>query len=255
MMLEARKVSLKYGNHMAVEDLSLTLQEGQWLMVVGPNGAGKSSLIAALSGTRPFSGEVTLDGQDIRTLPPRSRARKVGVLAQHQSVHYAFTVEEVVRLGRYAHQKGWLSGSDPEGEAMVDRALDWTGMADMRQRSILKLSGGERQRAFLAQVLAQNPAILMLDEPADSLDLNYQKILFELTETWARQPGKAVISVVHDLSIARRYGSHALLMQGGRNLAWGSKDAVLQPENLNAVYGMDVGAWMRQLAAPWMEEK
>ena len=251
-MFEASHITLKYGPHAAVDDLSVSLIPGQWLMVIGPNGAGKSSLLAALSGSRPFSGQVLLEGQDIKSLSPRRRARLVGVLAQRQSVHYAFTVEEVVRLGRYAHRAGWLAASDPEEEDALARALDWTGMAPFRRRSILSLSGGERQRAFLAQVLAQDPAILMLDEPADSLDLQYQKKLFELAEAWARQPGKAVISVVHDLSIARRYGSHALLMKSGKAVAYGEKESVLSPENLNFAYGMDVRAWMRELAAPWL---
>jgi iron complex transport system ATP-binding protein len=252
MMLEARRITLSYGPHEAVKDVSLHLEEGQCLMVIGPNGAGKSSLIAALSGSKPYAGTVLLNGQDSKALSPRGRARLVGVLSQRQAVHYAFTVEEVVRLGRYPHRKGWFSGADPAGEAMVDRALAWTGMGEMRSRSILSLSGGERQRAFLAQVLAQDPAILMLDEPADSLDLKYQKTLFELTETWARQPGKAVISVVHDLSIARRYGSHAMLMHHGKCVAQGEKAVVLKADNLNTAYGMDVYAWMRDLSRPWI---
>ncbi|MDD3110220.1 MAG: ABC transporter ATP-binding protein [Eubacteriales bacterium] len=251
MMLTASHITLKYGERKAVADVSFSLQEGQWLMVIGPNGAGKSSLIAALSNTRPFQGKVTVRGQDIRILPPRPRAQAVGVLAQHQALHYAFTVEEVVRLGRYAHRNGWLAAHDPQGEAMVGQALQWTGMAELRERSVLTLSGGERQRVFLAQVLAQDPAILMLDEPAEALDLKYQKTLFELTDVWAAQPGKAVISVVHDLSVARRFGSHALLMRDGKCLAQGTKAEVLQPKHLNKAYGMDVGAWMRTLALPW----
>ncbi|NLG58038.1 MAG: ABC transporter ATP-binding protein [Clostridiales bacterium] len=253
-MLKARHITLKYGEHQALRDVSLSLSEGQWLMVIGPNGAGKSSLIAALSHSRPFGGQVSLKGQDIRSLSPRQRARLVGVLRQQQTVQYAYTVEEVARLGRYAHGAGWLKGRDREGRAMVDRALELTGMAALKERSLLTLSGGERQRAFLAQVLAQDPAILLLDEPADALDLKYQKTLFELTETWAKQPGRAVISVVHDLSIARRFGSHALLLQDGRCLAQGEKEAVLSPRHLNAAYGMDVGAWQRELALPWVRE-
>lgn len=250
-MLDASHISLHYGPHLAVKDLSLRLEEGQWLMVIGPNGAGKSSLIAALSGSRPFGGTVRLRGQDIKTLSPRSRARMVGVLSQRQAVHYAFTVEEVVRLGRYAYRKSWLSGGDPGSEQAVEQALCWTGMGELRRRSILSLSGGERQRAFLAQVLAQDPDILMLDEPSGALDLKYQQKLFELTGDWVRRPGKAVISVVHDLSIARRYGSHALLMRKGACIAQGGKEEVLSPDNLNAAYGMDVYSWMRQLALPW----
>ncbi len=130
MMLSASHVSLHYGPSAAVLDVSLSLEAGQWLMVIGPNGAGKSSLIAALSGSLPFTGEVRLLNQNIKSLSPRQRARLVGVLSQRQGVYCAFTVEEVVRLGRYAHKKGWLSACGLGGDAMVEQApFTRTGMA------------------------------------------------------------------------------------------------------------------------------
>ena len=119
---------------------------------------------------------------------------------------------------------------------------------------MLTLSGGELQRTFLAQVLAQDPKLLLLDEPTNHLDLIYQKQIFALISSWLREPGRAVVSVVHDLSLARSFGTDALLMDHGRQIAHGSAAQVLTPERLNAVYGMDVPAWMRSLYAQWAED-
>ena len=250
-MLTAKDVSVRYGDFAAVDGVSLTLEEGQWLMLVGPNGAGKSTLIHAIAQSVAYRGSIRLEGQDIRAFRPAQLARRVGVLSQQHHVGYAYTVEEIVRLGRYAHARGFLASRDDEDGARVTQALRATGMEALRHASVLSLSGGELQRAFLAQAFAQNPGILLLDEPANHLDLVYQKQAFALIDEWRRQPGKAVISVVHDLSLAKRYGTHALLMHHGRCVAQGEKDAVLTPDNLRAVYEMDVHGWMRELQAQW----
>ena len=126
------------------------------------------------------------------------------------------------------------------------RAGQWTGLTALRRASVLTLSGGELQRTFLAQVFAQNPKLLILDEPANHLDLIYQKHIFSLIEAWLKQPGRAVISVVHDLSLAKKYGTHAVLMDRGRCAAQGKTAEVMTRERLEAVYGMDVYGWMRR---------
>lgn len=250
-MLEVRHLTVRYGAKTVVEDLSLTLAAGQWLMLIGPNGAGKSSLIEAIAQGVPYTGQALLAGEDIRTLRPARLAQQLGVLAQRNTVAYAYTVEEVVRLGRYAHGGGFLRGKDEDGEAQVERALALTGLTELRRASLLTLSGGELQRAFLAQVFAQDPQVLLLDEPANHLDLIYQKQLFGLLRDWLRQPGRAVLSVVHDLSLARRYGTHAVLMHHGRCAAQGEIDQVMTPEHLRQVYGMDVYGWMNELLGQW----
>ena len=250
-MLCAENVTVRYGDFTAVDGLSFSLEEGQWLMLVGPNGAGKSTLLHAISQGVPYSGTIRLAGRDIRSYKPVQLARTVGVLAQHHHVGYAYTVEEIVRLGRYAHRGGFLSSHDDEGEAWVEEALRLTGMEDLRKASVLTLSGGELQRAFLAQVFAQNPSILILDEPANHLDLVYQKQIFSLIDQWRAQPGRAVISVVHDLSLARKYGTHALLTHHGKTVAHGKTADALTAENLRSVYEMDVHKWMRDLLGQW----
>ncbi len=250
-MLKVRHLTVRYGAKTVVEDLSLTLAAGQWLMLIGPNGAGKSSLIEAIAQGVPYTGQALLAGEDIRTLRPARLAQQLGVLAQRNTVAYAYTVEEVVRLGRYAHGGGFLRGKDEDGEAQVERALALTGLTELRRASLLTLSGGELQRAFLAQVFAQDPQVLLLDEPANHLDLIYQKQLFGLLQDWLRQPGRAVLSVVHDLSLARRYGTHAVLMHHGCCAAQGEIDQVMTPEHLRQVYGMDVYGWMNELLGQW----
>ena len=250
-MLKGNHITVRYGEHTIVDDLSFTLQEGQWLMLVGPNGAGKSTLIETISMGVPYVGSIELEGQDIRRYKPAQLARKIGVLSQKNSVGYGYSVEEVVGLGRYAYTSSFLSNRDDGGKDQVDRALELTGLTELRKSSVLTLSGGELQRTFLAQVFAQNPQILILDEPANHLDLVYQKHIFSLIAQWLKEPGRAVLSVVHDLSLARRYGTHAVLMNHGKCVTQGEINAVLTPENLRSVYDMDVYGWMHEMLEQW----
>lgn len=250
-MLNVKNVTVRYGEHIIVDDLSFRLHEGQWLMLAGPNGAGKSTLIETISQGVPYTGTIELHGRDIRRYRPNQLARRIGVLAQKNSVGYAYTVEEVVGLGRYAHTPGFLSSRGDGGKDLVEKALELTGLEPLRHSSVLTLSGGELQRTFLAQVFAQDPEILILDEPANHLDLVYQKHIFSLIHEWLRQPGRAVLSVVHDLSLAKRYGTHAVLMNRGKCAAQGAIGDVLTPEHLSGVYDMDVYAWMREMLNQW----
>ena len=250
-MLKLENVTVRYGEKTAVDGVSLDVQEGQWLMLVGPNGAGKSTMVEALARGVPYTGRVLLDGVDIKTYKPAQLAKKIGVLSQRNAVEYPYTVEEVVALGRYAYAPHFLTARDQEGKAQVEKALALTGLTELRHARVTALSGGETQRVFLAQVFAQDPQILLLDEPANHLDLPYQQQVFSLIGSWVRQPGRAVLSVVHDLSLARKYGTHAVLMDHGRCAASGPIEQVLTADSLRRVYQMDVGEWMRGLLAQW----
>ena len=250
MKLTAQSVRVRAGGKDIVRDVSFELADGQWLMLVGPNGAGKSTLVGAVSGSVPCEGDIRLDGIPLSALRPAARARRIGVLDQQVSMTYAFSVEEVVAMGRYAYAQGAFGGGDRDGQRCVDEALEAVGLTGRRHQSMLTLSGGERQRAFLAQALCQSTDVLILDEPGNHLDLAYEKQLFELIDDWRRAPGRAVICVVHDLSLARLYGTHALLMDQGRG-AWGAVDEVLTPHRLETVWGMDVQGWMKRLQEAW----
>ena len=250
-MMEVRGLTVRYGAFTIVDGLSFHVREGEWLMIVGPNGAGKSTVLGAVTQAVPYTGSVLLDGENVKKMKPAQRARKMGVLMQKNFAGYAFTVEEVVRLGRYAYAPGVLSGHGAEDTEAVEEALKRTGLTAQRGQSVLTLSGGELQRTFLAQVLAQRPRLLLLDEPTNHLDLVYQKQVFELVGEWLRTPGRAVVSVVHDLSLAKAFGTRALLLDHGKTAATGPVGEVLCPEKLDGVYNMDVSAWMRKMLGQW----
>jgi len=253
-MLKVQNMTVSYGAHTVVDDLSFQVEEGQWLMIAGPNGAGKSTVLNAITQGVGYTGTVLLNGTDVKKQKASQRAKEVGVLAQNHFVGYEFTVEEVVRLGRYAHSRGMLAGRKDSDEQAVEEALELTGMAPLRGQSVLTLSGGELQRTFLAQVFAQNPRLLLLDEPTNHLDLVYQKQVFALISDWVKQPGRAVVSVVHDLSLARAFGTNALLMHKGKTVAQGAVGEVLSSKNLDPVYGMDVYQWMRDMLSQWEKD-
>lgn len=250
-MLEVRQMTVRYGDLTIVDNVDFSVEEGQWVMLVGPNGAGKSTIVSAISQGAPYTGSVRYNGQDVARMKPAQIARNIGVLTQGHHVAYSFTVGEIVKLGRYSYAPGIFHTSTDEDAAQVRHALDMTGMSGFENQSVLTLSGGELQRAFLAQIFAQDPSLLILDEPTNHLDLVYQKQVFELIKEWLRQPGRAVLSVVHDLGLARAYGSHAILLNKGRTVASGELRDVITRDNLRQVYSMDVYDWMRQMLAQW----
>jgi iron complex transport system ATP-binding protein len=249
-MLEVKTLSAAYGGVRVLKDASFSLHSGEWLMVTGPNGAGKSTLLEALMQGVPYTGDILFEGQDLKTMKPRQRALKMGLLSQRADAGYAFTVEEVVRLGRYAYHDA-LSGFDTADEQAVALALRETGTEALRRKPVDQISGGELQRAFLAQLFAQNPKILLLDEPSSHLDLAFQKQILTLIQAWLSQGGRAVISVVHDLAVVRRFGTRVLLLDNGDIKADDVPERALSPALLKTVYGMDVDAWMRDLYGGW----
>lgn len=253
-MLDVKNLSVKYGELKILDDVSFSVGQGQWVMIVGPNGAGKSTIVNAISRGASYAGTILYEGRDLKTMKASEAARHIGILSQNSHVGYAFTVEEIIRLGRYAYSKGPLSSQSMDDESHIERALSLTGLDTIRKQSVLTLSGGERQRTFLAQVLAQNPDMLILDEPTNHLDLIYQKSTFEMIRSWVAESGRAVISVVHDLSLAKAFGTHALLLNKGRLISSGTSGEVLTREKLCTVYDMDVYGWMSEMLSQWREE-
>ena len=251
-MLKVEHLSVSYGSRQILRDVSFEVENGRWLMIIGPNGAGKTTIINAVSQGVPYTGTVTFDGQDVREMKSRALARCIGVLSQKHYVGYGFTTEEVIRLGRYSHRPGFFEGGRDVSEQLVRDAIEMTGMEPFLKQSVLTLSGGELQRAFLAQLFAQAPQMLLLDEPTNHLDLIYQKQVFSLVRDWIDRTGGAVVSVVHDLSLARAYGTDAMLLRGGQAVRQGSIAEVMTPQALEEVYGMDVYAWMREMYGQWV---
>ena len=235
-MLEIRDLTLAYGERVALRDVSLSLARGELLGVVGPNASGKSSLIRAITRVvPPLRGEVWLDGSPVRDLSQRELALRVAVVPQNPSLPEAFTALEVVLMGRTPHL-GLLQSEGRADVAAVRRALEQTDAWDLAARRIGELSGGERQRVVVARALAQETPLLLLDEPTAHLDVGHQAAVLNLVRWLCRSEGKAVLAVVHDLTLAAQYCDRLAMLSEGRLVAAGSPHEVLSLEVLASVY-------------------
>jgi iron complex transport system ATP-binding protein len=188
---------------------------------------------------------------DVASLKPGELARRIGVLTQTHFPQFAYSVHDVVSLGRYAYRKGLFAGETKQDRDHIERAIALTGLSSLTEASIQTLSGGELQRVFLAQLFAQDPDVLILDEPTNNLDLSYQIAVFDLVDEWVHGGGKAAIAVIHDLNMVYRYATKAMLMVGGKRRAYGSAEEVLSAGNLNDAYGVDIAGWMKGLLKHW----
>lgn len=233
--LVASRVTFAYGANPVLRGVDLSLAAGQFAALLGPNGSGKSTLLRLMLGRlKPASGEVRLLGRPVSAVDGPERARQVGYLPQEVSATYPFTVAEVVVMGRWPHL---AFGLESAHDLDVARAcLERTETAHLAERSFGTLSGGEKQRVLLASVLAQEPRILLLDEPTAALDIHHQHEVMELLAGLADE-GLAVCVVTHDLNLAARYCPQIWLLHDGRVAASGAPEAVLRAEVLSQVYG------------------
>lgn len=256
-----------------LDGVSFDIQAGERVGLLGRNGAGKTTLFKILTG------ELDYNTGEVRFAP----GRKVGLISQIPHYPAGYTVEDVLRtafrelaniqskmrrleeqmaaqpdkalLAEYdALSTRFQTGGGYETDMQTDKICNGLGIpAAQRQQDFDSLSGGEKTRVNLARLLLEKTDILLLDEPTNHLDLIYQKQIFALIGQWLQTPGRAVVSVVHDLSLARAFGTDALLMDSGRKIALGRANDVLTPANLDRVYGMDVAAWMHGLYRQWAE--
>lgn len=240
-LLSAEAVAFGYPQRPAfLQDVSLDIAGGQCWGVVGPNGAGKSTLLRLLAGLRrPDAGRILLDGRPLSELPPRERARQIAFLPQHLPTDSPVTARETVLMGRFPHRRLGLFDAAADFE-IADRALRTTETAAFAHRPMSTLSGGEAQRVHLAAALAQQPRLLLLDEPTAALDLYHQLSLFSVLRDLAERDGLAVVVVTHDLNLAGRFCSHLLLLDEGRSVAAGPPSDVLRPDILEPVYDVEL---------------
>ncbi len=240
--MNLRAENIVFGYHPAqpvLRGVSLTVAPGTVTGLFGPNGSGKSTLVRCLmGGLRPQSGGVTLDGQPVRELAPRTIARRIAVVAQDAAVAMPLTVGEVVAMGRYPHGDLWGRLTDADREA-VRAAMERAGADMLAGRHFDQLSGGERQRVILARALAQDAPVLLWDEPAAHLDIAHQLALFRLARALARE-GRAVLMVCHDLLIAPLFVDVAELLCDGKILASGAPSSALSAANLAEAFGVSI---------------
>ena len=237
--LETRDLTLAYDERLIVERLNLSLQSGKITTIIGANGCGKSTILRSLARLlKPRAGACLLDGRAIHSLPSREVAKRLAILPQSPSAPEGVSVEALAWFGRYPHQ-GFMQARSREDAKIVDRALEQTRMTEFRNRPLETLSGGQRQRAWIAMALAQNTAILLLDEPTTYLDLKHQLEVLQLLEELNADSQQTVVMVLHDLNQAARYSHELIAVQAGRVVAQDVPEHVLTLELLRSVFGLE----------------
>jgi iron complex transport system ATP-binding protein len=238
--LEAHDLTCAYNGRPVLTGLSLTAHPGQVLALIGPNGAGKTTLLRAMARLlRPREGVLLLGDQQVWELSPRAVARQLALAPQSNGDNWPLSVEQAVALGRAPH-RGWFLPFSAADHEVVQQAMRRTGLEPLRQRLVTQLSGGEQRRVLLARTLAQEPQVLLLDEPTAHLDLKYQTEILELVRQLAHRDGLAVVITLHDLNQAALCADRLALLAEGRLLAVGESEDVLIPSYLAQAYGVPV---------------
>ena len=241
-LLVARDVSVKLGGVPVLSSISFETRPGEVSGLIGPNGAGKSTLLRVLAGLiQPDAGAVSLGDTQLRRIKTRERAQQIAYMPQHDAAH-PFTALETVLMGRYAH----LGRFELEGRRDVQiarEAMSRTETDRFEGRQLDRISGGERQRVILARALAQQASIILLDEPSASLDLKHRLSMMETLRSEAETRCVSVVVALHDVSLAGRYCDRLTLLSGGSTVADGAPAAVLTPDNLRHVFGVETEVW------------
>ncbi|HEY4667574.1 MAG TPA: ABC transporter ATP-binding protein [Anaerolineales bacterium] len=239
-MIELKQLSVGYPGLTVLRELDLRVEAGEVLAVVGPNGVGKSTLVRAASGAlRPLAGSVEIDGLRLHELTPAQRARMVSVVPQASNLPPAFTALDVVILGRTPYL-GWLGTEGELDHRLVAEAMARTETLGLAQRRVGELSGGEQQRLLIARALAQGAPAMLLDEPTAHLDLRHQDRVLKLVRRLTNDQGLSVLLALHDLNLVARFADRVALLSDGRVRKIGRPQEVLTPEELAAVYGIQI---------------
>jgi iron complex transport system ATP-binding protein len=240
------EVTFGYAREPVVRDVTFSVGRGEFIGIIGPNGSGKSTLMRLMTGLlRPWRGAVAINGTPLERYQRRELGRLIGVVPQETAVSFPFSVMETVLFGRTPHLAGF--GFESESDlAAARRAMARTGTADLARRAITELSGGERQRVILARALAQEPSMLLLDEPAAFLDVRHEVEMYDLLRDLQRD-GMTIVSVLHDLNIAALYCERLILLHEGRIARAGAPAEVITYSTLTEVYGTEVYVAMNDI--------
>ena len=236
--LKVKNVNFNYASVPILKDVCIELDRSEMLGVVGPNGAGKSTLLRCIDRIlSPQEGCILLDGEDIKDMHLMELAKKMAYIPQSATQVFPATVFDTVLMGRRPHV-GWRS-SEEDLEKVLD-TLQMMHIEDLAMRDINEVSGGQQQKIFIACALAQEPDVLLLDEPTSNLDIKHQLEVMDIIKNIVVEKGISAIMAIHDLNLAARYTDRILMMNGGHIYAAGEPSAVLTPENINHAYGVEV---------------
>lgn len=230
-----------YSNSPIINGINLEIHQGEFFALLGPNGSGKTTLFKLITGQLPIlEGEVLLSGEKISTLSKLEKAKKMAVLTQEANVSFDYTVEEIVSLGRYPHQKGLFKQLTRVDRNVIEEVMDITDISQFRNTPFRMISGGEKQRVLLAKALAQEPEILLLDEPTNHLDVKHTFHMLDLLKERQQSNGLTIFSILHDLNVASQYADRIAMLYQGRFLEVGDVDHFRKTDQLKKVYEVEI---------------
>lgn len=234
-MIKVTKLSKKYNEHEVVSNVTLEIPKGKLTSIIGPNGAGKSTLLGLMSRLiEKTSGEVFINDKRIEEWKDSDLAKTLAILKQdNTNVNLRITVEELVSFGRFPYSNGKLTKQDKE---VIDKAIEYMGLTQIKSKYINELSGGQRQRAFVSMVIAQDTEYILLDEPLNSLDVKHAKELMKIIRELVDKLEKTVVVVLHDINFASYYSDYIVAMQNGKVIQVGNTDDIISKETLDVLY-------------------
>ncbi|MFD1037820.1 adenosylcobinamide amidohydrolase [Virgibacillus byunsanensis] len=240
-MIQLENLSGGYTNPPIIQGLNGEIEKGEFFVLLGPNGSGKTTLFKLITGQLPVQGgDVLLDGKNIYSFSKLEKAKKVAVLTQEAQVSFDYTVEEIVSLGRYPHQKGIIKQLSKDDQTAIDEVMELTKISHFRNKPFRTISGGEKQRVLLAKALVQQPEVLLLDEPTNHLDIKHTFQILDLLKKQQQTNGLTVFSILHDLNVASLYADRVALLHEGTFLEVGDVDTLRKTDQLKKVYEVDI---------------
>jgi iron complex transport system ATP-binding protein len=243
-MIELNSISFRYREEWVLEDVSFRVEKGEFVGVIGPNGSGKTTLLKMLYRLlSPQKGEILFELVPIRKMDRADIAKRIGVVAQETQLLFPFSVLETVLMGRSPYLGHLMFESEKDLE-IAKKAMEWTETLSFSERPMDELSGGERKRVFIARALAQEPEVILLDEPTANLDIHHQMDFLDLILTLNRERGLTILMASHDMNVASEFCDRLILLQEGRIYQIGTPDEVITKENIEKVYGCEV--WVDQ---------
>jgi len=239
-MIEVNSISFRYHEDWVLQDVSFQVEKGEFVGVIGPNGSGKTTLLKILYRLlSPQKGEILFELVPMRKMDRNDIAKRIAVVAQETQLLFPFSVLETVLMGRSPYLGHLMFESEKDLE-IAKKAMEWTKVFPFSERPMDELSGGERKRVFIARALAQEPEVILLDEPTANLDIHHQIDFLDLILTLNRERGLTIIMASHDMNIASEFCDRLILLQDGRIYKMGTPDEVITQENIESVYGCEV---------------
>ncbi|MBD7916256.1 ATP-binding cassette domain-containing protein [Clostridium sp. Sa3CUN1] len=236
-MIEIKNINKSYGNKKVVDNVSFNIEEGKITSFIGPNGAGKSTVLSIISRLMDAdSGEVYIDGKEIKEWNSKELSKKLSILKQSNSLNIRLTIRELVSFGRFPYCEGKLKKED---EKIVDNALEYMKLTDIQNKYLDELSGGQRQRAYIAMIVAQDTDYILLDEPLNNLDMKHSAEMMKMLRQMVNDLGKTIIIVIHDINFASCYSDNIVALKDGKLVNNTTTEEMITETNLSKLYDMN----------------